>query len=160
MLGVHRSVQVVWMVINWLQAVGSTCSQPNCLRVELDSHADMCVVGQHALVLQEHPKVVMVSGFDPLQPLCQEKVVDAAMRYTSHDTGDHLILMIDQAIYVPEVDHCLLCPIQCWINWVEINKVPKFFTHDPTASTHSIQIANPTDNIHPYIIPLQPPHFC
>ncbi len=86
----------------------------------------------------------MVSGFDPLQPPCQAKVVDAAIRYTCRNTGNHLILMINQAIYMPEVNHCLLCPMQCWINGVEINDVPKFLLNDPTTSTHSIQIANPT----------------
>jgi len=97
----------------------------------------------------------MVSGFDPSQLPRQAKVVDAAIRYTCRDTGDHLILMINQAIYVPEVDHCLLCPMQCRINGVEINKVPCFLMQDPTTSTHSIRIANPTNPVHPYPIQLQ-----
>jgi hypothetical protein len=97
----------------------------------------------------------MVNGFDPLQPPHQVKVVDAAIRYTCHDTGDHLILMINQAIYVPEVDHCLLCPMQFRINGVEINEVPRFLTQYPTTLTHSIRIADPTDPVHPYIILLQ-----
>ena len=97
----------------------------------------------------------MVSGFDPSQLPQQAKVVDAAIRYTCHDTGDHLILMINHTINVPEVDHCLLCPMQCRINGVEINKVPRFLTSDPPASTHSICIANPTDPVHPYTIPVQ-----
>ena len=63
--------------------------------------------------------------------------------------------MINQAIYIPEVDHCLLCPMQCRINGVEINEVPKFLTQNPTTSTHSIRIADPTDAVHPYTIPLQ-----
>jgi hypothetical protein len=82
--------------------------------------------------------VVMVSGFEPSQPPRQAKVVDAAIRYTCHDTGDYLILMINQAIYVTEVDHCLLCPMQCRINGVEINEVPRFLMQDPTTSAHSI----------------------
>ena len=83
------------------RAVGSTRSQNNVLRVELDAHADTCAVGRHALLVHEHPKVVMVSGFDPSQPPRKAKVVDAAVRYTFQDTGDHLIFMINQAIYVP-----------------------------------------------------------
>ena len=124
--------------INFSHAVRSTRSPLNVLRVELDSHADTCVVGRNALVIHEHPKVVMVSGFDPSLPPRQATVVDAAIRYTCRDTGDHLILMINQAIYVPEVDHCLLCPMQCRINGVEINEVPWVLVSDPTASTHSI----------------------
>jgi hypothetical protein len=63
--------------------------------------------------------------------------------------------MINQAIYILEVDHCLLCRMQCRINGVEINKVPKFLMQDPTTLTHSIRIADPTNAVHPYTIPLQ-----
>ena len=44
MLGAYRSVHLVQM-INMPHAVGSTHSQPNCLRVELDTGTDTCVVG-------------------------------------------------------------------------------------------------------------------
>ena len=47
-----------------LRTIGITHSL-NVLRAELDSHADTCVVGQDALVIHEHDKVVMVSGFNP-----------------------------------------------------------------------------------------------
>ena len=33
--------------------------------------------------------------------------------------------------------------------------VPKFLTTNPTTSSHSITIADPTDAAHPYTIPLQ-----
>jgi len=137
------------------RAIGSTRSRCNVLRVELDSHADTCVVGHHALVIHEDPKVVMVSGFDPSQPARKATVVDAAIKYTRRDTGDPMILLINQAILVPEVDHCLLCPMQCRINGVEINEVPRFLTSNPTTSSHSIVIADPTDDAHHYTIPLQ-----
>jgi hypothetical protein len=42
----------------------------------------LCVVGWHALLIHEHPKVVMVSGFDPTQLPRKAKVVDAAVGYT------------------------------------------------------------------------------
>ena len=32
---------------------------------------------------------------------------------------------------------------------MEINKEPKILTSHPTTSTHSIVIADPTDNVHP-----------
>ena len=63
----HRDVRVV-RLIDYSRAVGSTRSRPKCLRAELDSHADTCVVGRNALVVHEHPHIVMVSGFDPSQP--------------------------------------------------------------------------------------------
>ena len=64
-------------------------------------------------------------------------------------------MMINQAIYVPEVEHCLLCPMQFRMNSVTIHEVPKFLTTNPTPSTHSILIADPTNLGHPYTISLQ-----
>ncbi|KAL7489061.1 hypothetical protein ACHAW6_014651 [Cyclotella cf. meneghiniana] len=87
--------------------------------LELNSHADTCVVGRHALVVHKLDKEVMA------------KVIDAATRYTQRDTGDHLILMV-QAILVPKIDHCLLCPIQCRMKGMAIHEVPRFLTLNPT----------------------------
>jgi hypothetical protein len=88
----------VVQLLDLSHAIGSTHSQLSTLRLELDSHANTCVVGKNALVIHKHPNLVMVSGFDPLQPPRQAKVVDAAIRYTCRNTGDHLIFMINQAI--------------------------------------------------------------
>ncbi|KAL7476650.1 hypothetical protein ACHAW6_002497, partial [Cyclotella cf. meneghiniana] len=85
---------------------------------------------------------VQVSSFDPTQPAQKAKVIDAAIKYTRRDTGDPMILQINQAILV-------------LINGVEINEVPRFLTSDPTISSHSIVIANPTDDAHHYTILLQ-----
>jgi hypothetical protein len=93
----HHEVCVVRM-LDLSRAIGSTRSRLNILRIELESHADTCVIGRNALIVHKHTNVVMVSGFDPLQPPRQAKLVDAAIRYTCRDTGDHLILMINQAI--------------------------------------------------------------
>jgi hypothetical protein len=41
------------------------------------------------------------------------------------------------------------------MNGVVIREVPKFLTTNPTASTHSILIADPTNDVHPYTILLQ-----
>jgi hypothetical protein len=48
--------------------VGSACNRNSSLKVELDSHADTCVVGRNVLIVNEHTRVVNVSGFDPSQP--------------------------------------------------------------------------------------------
>jgi hypothetical protein len=62
----YHGLRVVWL-IDLSHSVGSTRSRLNSLRVELDSHAETCVVGKNTLVIHEHPNVVMVSGFDPSQ---------------------------------------------------------------------------------------------
>jgi hypothetical protein len=38
---------------------------------------------------------------------------------------------------------------------MEVNEVPKFLMTNPTTSSHSIMIADPTDDVNPYTIPLQ-----
>ena len=125
--------------VNLSCAISSTRSH-NVLRAELDSHTDTCVVGWHALLIHKHTNIVLVSGFDPLQSARKAKVVNVAIKYTRHDTGDHLILVVNQAILVPYIDHCLFCPMQCRMNGVEIHEVPMFLTLNPTTSTHSIKM--------------------
>ena len=63
--------------------------------------------------------------------------------------------MINQAIYVPEVEHFLRCPLQCRINEVEIIKVLKLLTTNPTTLSHSIRIADPINAVHLYTMLLQ-----
>ncbi|KAL7478253.1 LOW QUALITY PROTEIN: hypothetical protein ACHAW6_004025, partial [Cyclotella cf. meneghiniana] len=121
--------------------------------VELDSHTDTCIVGRHALIIHEHPKVVWLP-VDPLQPAQKATVVDVAIKYTRCNTGDPMILLINQAILVPEVDHCLL-PMQCRINGIEINEVPRFLTSNQSTSSHSIVISDPMDDAHQHTILLQ-----
>ena len=50
----HHEVCVVHL-LDLSHAVSSTRSCINTLRVELDSHADTCVVGKNALVIHKHP---------------------------------------------------------------------------------------------------------
>ncbi len=84
----------------------------------------------------------MVSGFDPSQPAQKATVVNVAIKYTWRNTGNPVVLLINQVILVPDVDHCLLCPMQCRINGVEINEAPRFLTSYLTTSSHSINLAN------------------
>ena len=64
-------------------------------------------------------------------------------------------MLISQAILVPEVDHCLLCTMQCRINGTEINGTPRFFTQNSTTTSYSTMIADPMDDVHTYPILLQ-----
>ena len=135
--------------------VGSTSSHDKFLRVELDSHADTCVVGRNVLVLQEHTRVVNVSGFDPSAPARPAKIVDCAVKYTCPGTGDFYLLRINQALMIPEMEHCLLCPMQCRLNGVEISEIPKYLATDPNDSTHSITLTDTADAAHTLTIPLR-----
>ena len=54
-----------------------------------------------------------------------------------------------------DLDHHLLCPMQCHVNGVLIDKVPKFLVPIPSETTHDIHIENPFDATYPIIIPLK-----
>ncbi len=47
-------------------------------------------------------------------------------------------LAFHQAIHTHQLDHHLLCPMQCRVNDVTFNNVPKLFTHFPTDKTHAL----------------------
>ena len=96
--------------------VGSARSCNSILKVELDSHADTCVVGRNVLIENEHTRVVTVSGFDPSQPARSAKIVDCAVKYICPGTGEIILLAINQALHIPELEHVLLCPMQCRVN--------------------------------------------
>ena len=50
-------------------------------KVELDSHADKCVVGDIYLVIHDHNKPVNVYNYDPKNGHRSAKIVDAAVEY-------------------------------------------------------------------------------
>ena len=96
----------------------------------------------------------------------QPQTLAACPKGKGHQCGHHinmpqhrhrepLNLADNKTILMPEVDHCLLCPMQYRMNGVEINEVPKFLTSRPTTSTHSITIADSTEDVHLYTIRLQ-----
>ena len=138
------------------RAVGASRRQDNDnLKVELDSHADTFVVGKNVLVIHEHDRKVQVQGYDPTLPTREAMIVDCALKYRCVSTGECSILVVNQALQVPELEHCLLCPMQCRMNGVEINETPKFLLQHPTNSSHSIHIHSSDSDAQPLRIPLR-----
>ena len=75
---------------------------------DLDSHADTCVVGKHALIVHLLEKKVHVTGFDPAQGKVKDlDLVSAALAYDCPTTGEVSILMVHQAVHVPTMENDL-----------------------------------------------------
>jgi hypothetical protein len=55
---------------------------------------------------------------------------------------------------MPQLDHHLLCPMQCHVNDVTVNNVSKFLTQFPTDNTHTIIVQNPDDDLNTLSFPL------
>ncbi len=62
--------------------------------------------------------------------------------------------MINQAIHIPHLDHHLLCPMQCQVNDVIVDDMPKFLTSDLTDHTHALTIIDPDQPAQMVILPL------
>jgi hypothetical protein len=84
-------------------------------------------------------------GYDESLGSKTYKTVSGVVAYTDPKTGRMLHLVIHQAIHVPHLDHHLLCPMQCCVNDVIVNKMPKFLASEPTDQTHALTVADPDD---------------
>ena len=80
------------------------------------------------------------------------KTISAALAYDCPDTGEVLILIVNQAIYIPSLTHNLLCPMQLWMNDVQVSDQPKFLTDNPDNKTHALVLKDQDDE--DFVIPL------
>jgi hypothetical protein len=99
-------------------------------RAELDSHADTCGVNDVARILAYTDQVAEVSGFVNSQDSLKNNIpiIKAAVTYDHPDTGEVIIMMINQALYFGEqLDEILLNPNQIRGNGNIVDDVPKSF---------------------------------
>ena len=79
-------------------------------KVELDSHADTCVVGDNCLVIHDHNRPVNVYSYDPKDGHRSAKTVDATVGYQDLQSGQKVILMKNHTIHIDGLVNYLLCP--------------------------------------------------
>ena len=106
--------------------------------LELDSHADISVLGGGALVVADFNELVNVQGYNPSLGTKTYQTITGAVGYCDPTNGSNYHLVIHQAISIPDLDHHLLSPIQCRVVDVEVNDCPKFLTANPTEDSHCI----------------------
>ena len=104
-------------------------------RTELDSHANMPVIGRNAYVLSKIGETVDVAPFTP--PISVE-LVDAALKYECPYSGKVKILIIRRGLYLPSMTHNLLPPFMLREAGIHINDVPKIHVTSPTEEHHAI----------------------
>jgi hypothetical protein len=107
-------------------------------RTELDSHANMPVVGRHAYLISDTGRVADVSPFTPDYSSMQLRIVDAAVQYNCPYDGESYILVIRNALYVPSMKNNLLPPFVLRQAGLQLNDTPKIQVDDPTIEEHSI----------------------
>ena len=110
----------------------------NEARTELDSHANMPVVGRNAYILSETGKMVDVSPFTPDYQSMAVQVVDAAIQYDDPYDGQSYILVIRNALSVPSMHNNLMPPFVLREAGIQVKDVPKIHVTAPTEEDHSI----------------------
>ncbi len=122
--------------------------------LELDSHADTCVLGRDALIILDYNRPVSVVGYDESLGSKTYQTVSGVVAYNDPQTGRMLHLIINQAIHIPHLDHHLLCPMQCLVNDLIVNNLPKFLATDPSDQTHALTLTDPNNRLQSVILPL------
>ena len=107
-------------------------------RTELDSHANMPVVGKHGYIIAETGKTVDVSPFTPDYKLLPVPLVDATIKYNNPYNGKSCMLVLRNALYVPSMDNNLIPPFMLREMGVAVNDVPKIHKEEPTVDDHAI----------------------
>ncbi len=136
--------------------VKSTCSQSNLNNksVELDSHAEMCVVCSKVLVVHNHECFVDDYGFDKQTRHSNACTIDAAIVYKGPVTHLTVIIMINQAIKIDSMTNILVCPMQCHVYGTVVIKCPKLLSASPTEDNHALLVHDPNGLSPPLTIPL------
>ena len=120
--------------------------------LELDSHADVAVLGANCRIIHETNRTVTVHGYDPSLGSTVRKVVSGCFAYDDPNDGNCKLLIIHQGLHVPNMRNSLIPPFQMRDNDITVNDCPKMMIKDPTITDHAILI--PRDNDIPYLIPL------
>ena len=107
-------------------------------RTDLDSHANMPVVGSGAFVLVDHNSTCEVSPYSPDYEPMKVPLVDAAVRYDCPFDGRVYILLIQNALYVPSMDYNLLPPFMMREAGLIVKDIPKIQLDDPSEEDHAI----------------------
>ena len=76
--------------------------------------------------------------YNPKAWLKHACIVNAAVAYTESEKGQVVILLFNQAIEMKGLNHHLLGPMQCWMDGVFIDEVPKFLAPIPNETMHAI----------------------
>ena len=92
-------------------------------------HADSQVVGENDLILYKTDMTVNVTPFsDDFGMMPEIPVVHAAVAYYCSVTGSTTILIINNTLYIAEMEHNLLPPIMMRLNGIMVDECPKFLS--------------------------------
>ena len=113
-------------------------------RTELDSHANMCVLGKHAFIFDMVQDMTCdVHPFDPsLGSVKSVPIVDGVIAYDCPYTQTSYLLIVTNALYIPTLDNNLVPPFILREAGLQVKDVPKIHVNDPDISDHAITFSD------------------
>lgn len=111
-------------------------------RSELDSHANMVLLGKHAFIFDGvSGRKCNVQPFDPTLGAKRDiPVVDGALAYDCPYTHQTYILIARNVLSVPTIEHNLIPPFIMREAGIIVNDTPKIHKEDPSIDDHAIII--------------------
>lgn len=110
----------------------------NTSRTELDSHANMPVVGRHCYVINKTGSADVSPFSLDYEPLEGIPMVDAVLMYVCPYSGEECLLILRNALYVQSMPHNLIPPFIIREAGITVKEVPKIHCKDPTSNDHCI----------------------
>ena len=107
-------------------------------RTDLDSHANMPVVGHNAHILSHSGLKADVRPYSPDYGPMEIEIVDAAIYHECIDTGRGCIFVIRNALYVPSMVNNLIPPFIMQEKGIQVRDTPKINVNDPEPADHAI----------------------
>ena len=135
---VFATIATAMVTKDYSSKMGTDSEDVGGTRTELDSHANMPVVGRHSYIINYSRQKVDVRPFTPQYRSMEAELVDAALLYECPYEGKSHILIIQNAIHVDSMENNLIPPFILWEAGLQVNERAKIHTDDPTADNHSI----------------------
>ena len=105
---------------------------------EFDSHANMAVLGKHTYIIAKTGCSANVQLYSPDYKAQKIPIVDAALLYECPFSGKMVVLVVRDALHVPEMEINLIPPFILSEAGVQIKDVPKIHVPDPSVDDHAI----------------------
>ena len=118
-------------------------------RSELDNHANMPVVRSHVEIFDDTGKTCTVNSFSESAGKIENiKIVDAVMAYDCPYRAKTFLLLMRNALHVPEFPLNLLPPFILREGGVQVDECPKFQSVELSVENHSMYCRDADLRIH------------
>ena len=106
---------------------------------ELDSHANMIVIGGHCLEISDSGTTAQVSSFSKeAGEVSDVRIIDAVCAYDCPKTGRAYLLVMRNGLHVPSNEHNLIPPFIMREAGLVVKDTPKIHCQEATVEDHTV----------------------